>query len=108
MQKLPLTPEERWRYIASTLGGFVSSPYRLSTTYLPELDSAIRRESLGSRYSTNPYTEIPSSYKRKGVVELLGKWLGLQNRTQYIPPQPKVSPKSMARNRQRYINKLNQ
>ena len=108
VQKLPLTPEERWRYIASTLGGFVSSPYRLSTTYLPELDSAIRRESLGSRYATNPYTEIPSSYKRKGIVELLGKWLGLQNRTQYIPPQPKVSPKNMARNRQRYINKLNQ
>lgn len=108
IQQVELSPSERWKYIANTLAGYLSSPYRLSTTYIPEVDALIRGEPLKSRYQTDPYTEIPSSYGRQGVVELLGKWLGLQNRTQYIPPKPKVNMRSLMKGQQRYRQKVNQ
>ena len=106
VEQVKLSPKERWKYIANTLAGYASSPYRLSTTYIPEAIAAIKKNSLKSRFETDPYLEIPSSYPRSGLTELIGKWFGIQNKDQYLPYTRKITGRDISKNIRKYRNKV--
>ena len=73
---------------------------------LIEAIAAINKNSLKSRFETDPYLEIPSSYPRSGLTELIGKWFGIQTKDQYLPYTRKITGKDISRNIRKYRNKV--
>lgn len=70
-------------YGGNTLLSTIYNPYRVATTYGPEIRSLLTGKGLQSRYDTNPLLENPTTYKRTLPVELIGRWGGIQTRSNY-------------------------
>lgn len=85
------SPSEVYSYALNQLLGTTYSPYRVGTIYGPELFSALTGRGLQSRYDVNPLIEDPLSYRREGPAELVGKWFGLQTRSNYPARSKRVS-----------------
>ena len=77
-------------YGGNTLLSTIYNPYRVATTYGPEVRSLLTGKGLQSRYDTNPLLENPLTYKRTLPVELIGRWGGIQTRSNY--PARRTSP----------------
>lgn len=102
------TGNERLQYALNSILSTTYNPYRWLSIYGPELQALIHDRKLQSRYDTDPTLENPLSYPRKGFTELIGKWGGIQTRSNY----PKYNKgrnaiKKDIRKAVRNINKMN-
>ena len=70
-------------YGANTLANTLYHPYRLTSSQGRELVASALGKGIQSQYDTTPLGENPLSYKRTLPVELVGKWFGLQTRSNY-------------------------
>lgn len=102
------TGRERVEYGLNKLLSTTYNPYRWLTMYGPEIQALIHDRALQSRYDTDPTLENPLSYPRKGLIELIGKWGGVQTRSNYPKyNKGKSSVKKDMRKAVRNINKMN-
>lgn len=74
---------ETLAYGLDTLLNALYHPYRMSTSQAKELYNALTGGGMQSPYNTNSTRENPLTYKRTLPVELIGKWFGLQTRSNY-------------------------
>lgn len=102
------TASERLGYLANMMLGYSLYPYRVSTTYGPELYSAVLRQPLQSRYDTFPniYTAVPTSYARKTPMELLGKNIGIDTMSQLKAFKQRPNPSKDAIRRMHFMQDL--
>ena len=71
-------------YGANTFGSTINAPYRIGTTYLPEINSLLFSKGLQSRYDTNPFVQNPNTYMRTLPVELVGRYFGIQTKNNRV------------------------
>ena len=90
------------KYGANTVVSTIYNPYRVATTYGPEIYSLLTGKGLQYRYDTNPLLQNPTTYKSTLPVELIGRWGGIQTRSNY--PTKKTSPNKQKQEARRIKN----
>ena len=74
--------------------GTTNNLYRMATQYFPEAYASIMNYPKLSGYDTNPFIENPLSYDKQVPMEMVGKYLGVQTRSNY-PERDTISKKEI-------------
>ena len=88
---------ERASLLANTLLGLTFSPYKWGTQLGPEFFNSLTGRSMYSNFDTNPLIQNPKSYEKTEPSEMVGKWFGIQSRSNY--PKRRQSKSKIKRNK---------
>ena len=71
------------RFGGNQILGSTNNLYRMGTLYAPDIEAALMGKPKLSRYDTNPFTDNPLSYEKQVPMEIVGKYMGIQTRSNF-------------------------
>ena len=63
--------------------GTTNNLYRMGKLYAPDVEAALMGKTKLSKYDTNPLTDNPLSYEKQVPMEIVGKYLGIQTKSNF-------------------------
>lgn len=99
------TAGDRWKYAGSRIADLLFAPYRATHTYVPEIVNAVAGGGMKSGLDTNPFLGVPTSYTRRGPLELVGRYAGLLTEPQMKAYKQTLKPSQLIKRAQKYKQK---